>query len=169
MMRYTVFLLLPLLMVFSGCEKDDICSDTTSTTPRLVIEFYDVTNLTQTKNVSNLVLKTNGVSETILFNAVSKIYVPFDTTTDTVQFQLIQNGGDTDTTNDNIDSITMNYTRTTQYVSRACGYKLNFVLNPTNGFSFTDATPNDGMWIQTMGISQSTITNENEVHVKLYY
>ncbi len=168
-MRYTVFLLLPLLMVFSGCEKDDICSDTTSTTPRLVIEFYDVTNLTQTKNVSNLVLKTNGVSETILFNAVSKIYVPFDTTTDTVQFQLIQNGGDTDTTNDNIDSITMNYTRTTQYVSRACGYKLNFVLNPTNGFSFTDATPNDGMWIQTMGISQSTITNENEVHVKLYY
>ena len=168
-MRYTVFLLLPLLMVFSGCEKDDICSDTTSTTPRLVIEFYDVTNLTQTKNVSNLVLKTNGVSETILFNAVSKIYVPFDTTTDTVQFQLIQNGGDTDTTNDNIDSITMNYTRTTQYVSRACGYKLNFVLNPTNGFSFTDATPNDGLWIQTMGLSQSTITNENEVHVKLYY
>lgn len=169
MMRYTVFLLLPLLMVFSGCEKDDICSDTTSTTPRLVIEFYDVTNLTQTKNVSNLVLKTNGVSETILFNAVSKIYVPFDTTTDTVQFQLIQNGGDTDTTNDNIDNITMNYTRTTQYVSRACGYKLNFVLNPTNGFSFTDATPNDGLWIQTMGISETTITNENEVHVKLYY
>lgn len=168
-MRYTVFLLLPLLMVFSGCEKDDICSDTTSTTPRLVIEFYDVTNLTQTKNVSNLVLKTNGVSETILFNAVSKIYVPFDTTTDTVQFQLIQNGGDTDTTNDNIDNITMNYTRTTQYVSRACGYKLNFVLNPTNGFSFTDATPNDGLWIQTMGISETTITNENEVHVKLYY
>jgi len=168
-MRYTVFLLLPLLMVFSGCEKDDICSDTTSTTPRLVIEFYDVTNLTQTKNVSNLVLKTNGVSETILFNAVSKIYVPFDTTTDTVQFQLIQNGGDTDTTNDNIDNITMNYTRTTQYVSRACGYKLNFVLNPTNGFSFSDGTPNDGLWIQTMGISETTITNENEVHVKLYY
>ena len=168
-MRYTVFLLLPLLMVFSGCEKDDICSDTTSTTPRLVIEFYDVTNLTQTKNVSNLVLKTNGVSETILFNAVSKIYVPFDTTTDTVQFQLIQNGGDTDTTNDNIDNITMNYTRTTQYVSRACGYKLNFVLNPTNGFSFSDATPNDGLWIQTMGVSETTITNENEVHVKLYY
>ncbi|SHF47681.1 hypothetical protein SAMN05444377_11021 [Flavobacterium fontis] len=168
-MRYTVFLFLPLLMVFSGCEKDDICSDTTSTTPRLVIEFYDVTNLTQTKNVSNLVLKTNGVSETILFNAVSKIYVPFDTTTDTVQFQLIQNGGDTDTTNDNIDNITMNYTRTTQYVSRACGYKLNFVLNPTNGFSFSDATPNDGLWIQTMGISETTITNENEVHVKLYY
>lgn len=169
MMRYTILLLLPLLMVFSSCEKDDICSDTTSTTPRLVIEFYDVTNLTETKNVSNLVLKTNGVTETILFNAVSKIYVPFDTTTDTVQFQLIQNGGDTDTTNDNIDNITMNYTRTTQYVSRACGYKLNFVLNPTNGFSFTDATPNDGLWIQTMGISETTITNENEVHVKLYY
>lgn len=168
-MRYSVLLLLPLFMVFSGCEKDDICSDTTPTTPRLVIEFYDVTNLTQTKNVSNLVLKTNGVSETILFNAVSKIYVPFDTTTDTVQFQLIQNGGDTDTTNDNIDNIIMNYTRTTQYVSRACGYKLNFVLNPTNGFSFTDATPNDGLWIQTMGISETTITNENEVHVKLYY
>ncbi|MCZ8143720.1 DUF6452 family protein [Flavobacterium sp.] len=169
MMRFTVLLLLPVLFVFSGCEKDDICSDTTPTTPRLVIEFYDVSNLTQTKNVSNLVLKANGVSETLSFNGVSKIYVPFDTTLDTAQFELIQNGGDNDTTNDNIDIITMNYTRTTQYVSRACGYKLNFVLNPTNGFSFTDATPNDGLWIQTMGIYQSTITNENEVHVKLYF
>lgn len=168
-MRFITVILIALTFTFSSCEKDDICSGDTTTTPRLVIEFYDVANLTQTKNVSNLALKATGISETINFNGVSKIYVPLDTTLDTTQFQLIQNGGDDDATNDNTDIITINYTRTTQFVSRACGYKLNFILNPTNGFDFTDATPNDGLWIQTMGITQSNITNENEVHVKLFY
>ncbi|MFM2231156.1 MAG: hypothetical protein RL607_2414 [Bacteroidota bacterium] len=168
-MRVLKFSLLAMLFVLSGCEKDDICSGDSTTTPRLVIEFYDVANLTQTKNVSNLVLKTNGIAETINFNGVSKIYVPLDTSAETTHFQFIQNGGDDDATNDNIDEITINYTRTSQYVSRACGYKMNFVLNTTNGFEFTDTTPNDGLWIQTMGVVQSTIANENEIHVKLFY
>ena len=36
------FVYLFLIVLFS-CEKDDICPDTTQTTPRLVIEFYDLT------------------------------------------------------------------------------------------------------------------------------
>ena len=35
------FIYLFLIVIFS-CEKDDICSETTQTTPRLVIEFYDL-------------------------------------------------------------------------------------------------------------------------------
>ena len=37
------FICLFLIVIFS-CEKDDICSDTTQTTPRLVIEFYDLSS-----------------------------------------------------------------------------------------------------------------------------
>ena len=42
---------------FSSCEKDDICEATTPTTPKLVIEFYDVLNRTVKKNVNNLAVK----------------------------------------------------------------------------------------------------------------
>ena len=49
-----LFLLLLLSVFFSSCEKDDICDTNTPTTPKIVIEFYDVANPTTLKNVTNL-------------------------------------------------------------------------------------------------------------------
>lgn len=168
-MRLIKLSLLAVVLTLSGCEKDDICSGETTTTPRLVIECYDAADPTTTKNVSNLLLRATGMSGTITFNAVSKIYVPIDTSGEFTQFEFIQNGADTDSTNDNIDILTLNYTRTTQYVSRACGYKMNFVLNTTNGATIGDTTPADTPWVSSYTIEQNEITNENEVHLKLYF
>ena len=42
-MRYTLLFYLFLSLVC--CEPDDICSQSTQTTPRLVIDFYDIENL----------------------------------------------------------------------------------------------------------------------------
>ncbi len=169
MMRYTALLLLGFLFVFSGCEKDDICSDTSPTTPRLVIEFYNVTDTDTLKNVTNLRIKAQGMSDDITFNNVNKIQVPLNPGLDTATYEFIQNGADTDTTNDNTDRITFNYSRSTFYVSRACGYKLNFQLNTTNGVVIEDNTPADGLWISNPTLVQSNLTNENEVHLKLYF
>lgn len=168
-LRIFKYCLFVLALPFTGCEKDDICSGETATTPRLVIECYDASNPNTTKNVNNLLLKATGMSGTIPFNGVNKIYVPLDTSNDFTQFEFIQNGNDTDTTNDNTDLLNINYTRTTTYVSRACGYKMNFLLNTTNGVDFTDAVPADTPWISNYTIEKNTITNENEVHVKLYF
>ena len=105
---------------------------------------------------------TNGFG----FTAVSKIQVPLRTTVDATTLNFIQNGSDTDTTNDNVDVITFNYQRVDEYISRACGYKTLFYLNATNPVDLT----NDGNnWIQDIIVTQPNIENENEVHVKIYF
>ena len=76
------------------------------------------------------------------------------------------NGDDSDITNDNLDEITFNYATQEVYISRACGYKMTFQLNTTDGTVLTTDTNN---WIQNIVISQPNIENENEIHVKIYF
>lgn len=47
--KISVLLILALVWISSGCEKDDICDPATATTPLLVIDFYDITNPTLKK------------------------------------------------------------------------------------------------------------------------
>src|SRR6478672_7706838 len=112
--------LLLIALSFSSCEKDDICDATTSTTPRLIIQFYDVSNPTVLKTVNNLGIIAPGFTTGLSFTGVSKIEVPLKTTEDSTTFSFIQNGADTNTTNDNTDILQFNYTRNTVFVSRAC-------------------------------------------------
>ena len=42
MIKKTKLALLFLTTLLIGCEKDDICPEDTSTTPRLIIRFYDI-------------------------------------------------------------------------------------------------------------------------------
>lgn len=154
---------------FSSCEKDDICAEDTITTPRLVIEFYDATDTATLKNITNLGIIAPGFTNGYAFNGVSQITVPLKTTDDSTTLQFIENGSDDDNTNDNIDVITFNYTRQDIYISRACGYKTNFTLDDTNGVVVTSDGDN---WISTTispTIEQSAITNEDEIHVKIYF
>lgn len=162
-----------LLLLFSisiwNCEKDDICAEGTVTTPKLVIEFYDATSPTTLKNVTNLGVIAPSFSKGFAFSGVSQISIPLRTNQDTTTLQFIENGSDSDTGNDNIDEITFNYTREDIYISRACGYKTNFTLDATNGIQVTADGNN---WISTTVnpiVEQAIITNENEVHVKIYF
>ena len=164
-----ITLLLFLLIIFSGCEKDDICDAATSTTPRLIVQFYDISNPTVLKSVTNLKIIAPGFTTGIPFSGVSKIEIPLKTTEDSTTFNFIQNGNDTNTTNDNTDVIQINYSRNTIFVSRACGYKTVFTLNNPNGFTRTDAASLDGIWIQNVNIITTNIATENEIHVKLYF
>lgn len=164
-----ILLLLLLAFSFSSCEKDDICDPATSTTPRLIVEFYDISNPTTKKTVTNLGIVSPGMPIGIAFNGVSKIEVPLRVTQGSTTFNFIQNGGDTDATNNNTDVIQINYTTQNVFVSRACGYKTTFTLNGSGGFVRTDSTPADGLWIQNSTIITSNIETENEIHVKLYF
>lgn len=161
-----------LLFVFSllGCEKDDICDATTPTTPRLVIEFYDFTASTETlKSVTNLGVIDPNFTTGISFNGVNKIQVPLKTTEDTTTLRFIQNGSDTDATNDNEDILQFNYSRNEVYVSRACGFKTLFTLNATSPIIQTEPAVADGAWIKNISIVKANLENENEVHVKIFF
>ena len=47
-------LFLGLILFLLACEPDDICSDSTQTTSPLVIEFFNIENLIDTKTVPGL-------------------------------------------------------------------------------------------------------------------
>jgi hypothetical protein len=160
-----ILLIVVIAFSFSSCEKDDICDATTSTTPRVIVEFYDIAAQTTLKNVANLGVVSTGF-ETLAFNGVSKIQIPLNTATENATFNLVQNGTDTDATNDNTDVLTFTYTKETLYVSRACGYKIVFALTNTNDNILTTDTSN---WIQDIVITKPNILNENETHIKIYF
>jgi len=161
-----IVLLLLLTITFSGCEKDDICAE--ETTPRLVLEFYDISNPSNLKNVLNLKVTGEGQSELGTYNGVNKVELPLDITNDITKYSLILNS--LSSTGSNEDSLQFNYIRQNVFVSRACGYKTIFSLNATpNGVIKTDATTPDGFWIQDINIVTNNIETENETHIKIYF
>lgn len=165
-MNHKLFLFILLLVSFSSCEKDDICAKGTPVTPRIIIEFYDAAQPTIVKNVIQLGVIEPNVTTGIAFTGVSKILVPLKTNQNSTILHFIQNGGDTNASNDNIDILTFNYQRVDEYVSRACGFKTLFYLNETNPITLTADSNN---WIQNIQVQQTNIENENEVHVKIYF
>ncbi len=161
-----IIFLLALTFFINGCEKDDICTD--ETTPRLIIEFYDITNPSVLKNVTSL--KVTGVGQTDAldtFSGVSKIELPLKLDSDTTQYSFVLNSSSSSLLNE--DFLEFNYIRNTVYVSRACGYKSVFELDNPNGISLTDATTPDGLWMQNIVINTHSITTENETHVKVFF
>ena len=155
--------------IFSGCEKDDICAETTPTTPRLIIDFYDFTNPTLTKNVTNLGVIGEGAETVILFNGVSKVQIPLDLTQDISKYQFVLNYGNSNAAFINIDNLQFDYTRNNVFVSRACGYKTLFTLSETSPFAQTDATTPDGLWMKNITVVQSHINNEDETHLSISF
>ena len=151
---------------FWGCEKDDICTEGTPTTPQVVIEFYDAANPTDLKPVTNLKISSPGFADMENINNVSKVKLPLKTNELVTVFNLTLNGYDSDTTNDNTDVLTFNYTKSDVFISRACGFKTVFQLNDNNPvLTDGDAT----MWISSRVVTQSNIQNENETHIKIYF
>jgi hypothetical protein len=152
---------------FSSCEKDDICDANTPTTPQLVIEFYDAVNTTTLKSVTNLSINGVGGSGELLFSGVNTIKLPLKTNAEVTQYDLKINS--TDATLKNSDELQFNYTRKDQFVSRACGFKTLFYLDPITPFEHMDSALSDGLWIKNILVNTSNIETENETHIKIYF
>lgn len=162
---------------FSSCEKDDICDPNTATTPRLVIQFYDFANPSVLKNVTNLKVVGGGMTDGIILNASgagdskyqangSKIAIPLKTNDVATDFTFTLNSGNSNPALVNVDKIKFNYTKNDIFVSRACGFKTIFILNPTNPYTHTIAADK---WIKYISVEKSNIENENETHIKIFF
>lgn len=184
-MKKTVLLLTLLAMAFSGCEKDDICDSNTPTTPRLVIQFYDATNPSVLKNVTNLKVTGTGMSEPIIFNdavttnakylvTANTISLPLKVNGDNTEYSLQLNSGNSNPILVTTDTLDFNYSRKTEYVSRACGFKTLFTLNALSNANppiilNNNSAIQEGQWIKNIQISTSNIATENETHVKIFF
>lgn len=173
-MKKTIILLLILCLSFSSCEKDDICDANTVTTPRLIISFYDITNSTVLKNVTNLKIIGEGMEEGIEYNGSTlinsnEVAIPLKTNTDVTTFRFILNYGNANTALVNEDILQFDYTRENIFVSRACGFKTLYTLDPLQPYTHTDAAVADQKWIQYIAVKKSSINNENETHLEIYF
>lgn len=174
-----IFLLLVIAFSFSGCEKDDICDATTSTTPRLVIQFYESASPTLAlKSVTKMkAVATGGDVNGVVFYPTlttndrylsneNKIYLPLKTgESDTsVTYSLTLNSGVLGS--ENTDILNFTYNKNKVYISRACGYKMLFDLTNTNT---NILTPDSNNWIKNIIVVKPNLETENEVHVQIYF
>ncbi len=161
-----------------GCEPDDICPQSTPTTPSLIIRFYDFSNQEDKKNVFKL--RIQGVDNDAPlpdYNIVTtdSIVLPLKTDATSTQYKLHEdytyndNGTPDDTSDDtkggNEDIITINYSTEEVYVSRACGYKTIF-KNVT-----LTIEPDDDNWIQSKEslTDNQSVEDETAAHFKLFH
>ncbi|RIV72338.1 DUF6452 family protein [Flagellimonas aequoris] len=164
-----ILLILSLVIYVSSCEKDDICVD--GDTPLLVIGFYDIDDTTASKDVPSLRIKEVILDSTIntitdRSNNLDSIGIPLRSDAMTTSFAFITNSADDADTGEetgNIDTLTFSYTTREAFLSRACGFVMNF-----DNLSVTlPASANN--WIQDIKVVQESIENSNNVHVKIYY
>jgi len=163
------FICLFLIVIFS-CEKDDICSGTTQTTPRLVIEFYDLSAPEEVLAVPGLFaigLDAEDLEVPInneIVTTRSTITLPLKTDDILTELKLYKSYVLVDgVVNGNPDTIKITYDTENVYVSRACGYKTNFDIQTFSISSDTD------QWMISSEILITKITNENEIHVKILH
>lgn len=167
-----LLVLILLCFAFNNCERDDICSESTPTTPKLIIRFYDISNQSETKRVTNLQIQAVD-NEEIYLSATStdSIAIPLKTIDNdddplngiSTQFILHKEYADGGNSG-NEDRITFTYNAEEIYVSRACGYKSIFE-------NVEEDLENDGdNWIQLILIEDPlTVENETAAHVQIFH
>lgn len=168
--------LILLISLFLGCERDDICPEDTSTTPMLIIRFYDIDDPDETKSVRKLTVIGEGLPEgyeLVNNTTTDSIALPLqfgnEGQTAISRFQLKKDSDydDNDNPNNssNTDIIEISYTPEFVYVSRACGYKSIFNATEVN----TDETNDTDLWIQNIIEVKTTVDNENEAHIHIFH
>ena len=158
------FIFLCILLGLIACTKDDICSEDTPTTPLLVIEFRDINNRLNAKEVSDLLIRLNDAEETVVQQSVNDTIVnlPLDLNASSTEYSFILNGSDT--LNFNTDVIQFNYEREDIYINRACAFKSvyrDFIVDLSEEINTN--------WILDFEILQPSIEDETSPHLTIYH
>ena len=183
-MKKLKFTFLLLLVALISCERDDICAETTPTTPRLMVEFYDATETEELKPVTRLTAYGEGLANNPTNDNTEGTLV-YNTNATAIELPLlIGNEGEITTsrfilekdtnlrldedvdTDSNIDIIEISYVTEFVYVSRACGYKSIF-----KNLQVSFETSDDGAWISGIEVVDTIeiVENENTVHVRILH
>lgn len=164
--RIGILLFIGILAVAS-CEKDDICVE--GDTPLLVLEFYNINDTSALKTVPTL--RVVGVGQNVTVStvadrtALNTISIPLKTDVDVTSFIMIsasasaEDGSETG----NIDTVNFSYKRLEDFLSRGCGFVVNYDSLQAN----VSADTNN--WIKDIEIIRSQVINSDSTHVKIFH
>lgn len=150
----------------NSCEKDDICI--AGDTPLLHIGFYASDDLSS-KQPTDLVIIGYGKETKLPLEKYSsdgyELLVPLNASQEQSSYYFIRNAlENTDGSySGEIDLIDIDYTLKAVFISKACGYIPNF-----ENLNVTQNTQSDG-WISSIEISNNSLTNSDDIHVKIYH
>lgn len=138
-------------MAIVSCEKDDFCLET-PVTPSLILRFYDDVNRTSIKSASELTVWAEGKDSLFVNVATDSLVIPLNPNANQTVYNLSKANV--------VEQFTIDYDSEDIYVSRSCGFKVNFfnaVYTPNNTW-FTDIT-----------VIETTIDNQNQAHVQVFH
>ena len=161
MRKLSVFLFL-IVVIISACEKDDFCTQNPVTTNLLILRFYDVNDKDNFKDVKKLSIWAEG--KDTLDNYISidtdSIAIPLNSNSLNTIYHLKMNTIDGAIVNNVEDTFTINYTTENEYVSRSCGFKVNFL-------DLTLSSSNN--WISSFNQIETIIDDQNTAHVQVFH
>lgn len=138
-----------------GCEKDDICVDGDSAL--LQIEFRDASNQEVVKTVPSLSVFLNDQAYQGISNkTVSKIDLALAADQTLYAFDLFQ------ADNETADRIIINVNPKMTYVSRACGFVLEFE-------QLSVSTLSQKSWISSVEVVTELVNATNAPHIVIYH
>lgn len=170
-------MLISLVIISQGCQRDDICPESTSTTPVLNIAFFDVIETDVPKSPINLRVKAVDYDSIFVNRAnQSTISIPLRTDVDITRYEFTINApvlpaaGEEEVPLDNTnrDIITFSYNANRIYVNRACSYKVNYMDLQAS----LEAEENN--WVQLIEVLENDIEvdfieNEAQTHIHIYH
>ena len=169
MNHFKLIILTISFLIIISCEKDDICPDSTQTTPQLVVTFYDALDPQQSKIVESLAVYAIKDSELILIENINgvntdSIAVPLRNDIGASNFRFIRNYSvENDIIFGDFSHIYIDYEMTDVFISRACGFITNYSLLSILNDNYA------GTWITESEIVNPVVTNENQAHVKILH
>ena len=151
--------LILILFFLVACEPDDICLESNADTPNLILKFVD-SFTGETKSVDNLRIKGINNNEDFFLGTVDSISIPLNNYEDNSSFSFTKRFNKNQ---QNEDLIYFNYTRNNVYISRSCGYKMEYEIDNI-------IIENDNSnWIEDSIIEIIDVNDEISHHVKIYH
>ncbi|MDP3354189.1 MAG: DUF6452 family protein [Flavobacteriaceae bacterium] len=151
MKKSYVVIFIGIILSFFSCEVDDICLE--PTTPQLIIRFYDASNPTVKKSVTNLNVWIDGKDSIIKNKTLDSISIPLNTASDITKYKF--------SSSNLVDEVTYSYQRSEVFISRSCGYK--FI------FKNIAASKSSSNWVKQMIIINPNVENEKNAHIKILH
>ena len=128
----------------------------------MILSFYDL-NSGNLKEVNNLKIQGKNSDEIYLYQTIDSIGIPLKNLEQLTIYSLTKDYNESSTSSGNSDQLYINYNYNYSYISRACGFITSYDLE---NLIIEKDTSN---WILNTEIIKTNISNEENIHVKIFH